>query len=246
VFAVEPPPSPGDLRFGLFGIPVRVHPLFWLVALFLGARSPDLKWALIWIAALFVAILFHELGHAVAARVFGFQPRITLYALGGLTSYNPMPVFGRRRPGPWGEILISLAGPGAGFLLAGAVIGVLALTSGHVVRIEFGGTYGIDIGGIRVQSPMLGLFLLQLLMVCIFWGAINLLPIFPLDGGQVARELFVLANPRDGLRQSLILSLVTAAAVAVLGALRLQDVFIAVFFGYLAFTSYAALQRGVW
>jgi len=62
----------------------------------------------------------------------------------------------------------------------------------------------------------------------------------------VARELFVLANPRDGLRQSLILSLVTAAAVAVLGALRLQDVFIAVFFGYLAFTSYAALQRGVW
>jgi hypothetical protein len=68
------------------------------------------------------------------------------------------------------------------------------------------------------------------------------LPVYPLDGGQISQELFQLANPRDGLRQSLWLSLVAAAVVAVLSYVRLGDLFLALFFGYMAYTSYITLQ----
>ena len=65
----EPNRTPYDLRFNLFGIPVRVHPLFWLVAAILGAGSdPDPIELLLWIGTVFVSILIHEMGHALAAR----------------------------------------------------------------------------------------------------------------------------------------------------------------------------------
>src|SRR4030042_1813102 len=35
----EPPPSQGDLHFTILGFPVRVHPLFWVVALILGLNG---------------------------------------------------------------------------------------------------------------------------------------------------------------------------------------------------------------
>ena len=85
----EPPRTPYDLNFSLFGIPVRVHPLFWLVTLLLGyelAAMPPR--CLTWIIAVFSAILVHEMGHALAMRAYGFQPWITLYGMGGLTAYD--------------------------------------------------------------------------------------------------------------------------------------------------------------
>ena len=55
----------------------------------------------------------------------------------------------------------------------------------------------------------------DLLQVNIYWGILNLMPIYPLDGGQVARELFI-ANDHDGARKALQLSLATAVVLAVL------------------------------
>ena len=48
--------------------------------------------------------------------------------------------------------------------------------------------------------------------ICVFWGLVNLLPIYPLDGGQIAREILLLISPRDGIRQSLALSIFAAVA----------------------------------
>ena len=58
-----PPPTRYDLRFSIVGIPVSVHPLFWLITLLLAA-SGDLLLIPIWIFVVFVSILVHELGHA--------------------------------------------------------------------------------------------------------------------------------------------------------------------------------------
>jgi Zn-dependent protease len=80
------------------------------------------------------------------------------------------------------------------------------------------------------------------LFVCVIWGVMNLLPIFPLDGGQIAREIFVTLRPHDGIQQSLMLSIVVAILTAAAGYLFMQSIFIALLFGYLAFTSYATLQ----
>ena len=78
------PTSRYDLRFSIAGIPVRVHPLFWLIALLLGS-SGDLLQIVIWIFVVFVSIVVHELGHAFALRWYGLRSQILLHFSGGLT-----------------------------------------------------------------------------------------------------------------------------------------------------------------
>ena len=67
----EPPPSPGDVHFRLFGVPVRVHPFFWLTTVLMGLNpkggTPPAE-LLIWVAVVFVSILVHEFGHVALIR----------------------------------------------------------------------------------------------------------------------------------------------------------------------------------
>ena len=237
----QPERTPYDLNFVLLGVPVRVHPFFWLVALMLSGLGQPIM-VFIWVVAIFISILAHEMGHALAARAHGWQPWITLYGLGGLASYQPT------RRDPWSQIVISLAGPVAGFLLAGFIVSAL-FAAGHSVSFQFGSPLGIDLQVDGIDNDRLFYFVKNMLWINIAWGLVNLLPIFPLDGGQVSRELFNLYYPRDGVRTSLRLSMFVAAAVCVYGLSlsrqfsgRQQGLFIAILFGYLAYSSYAALQ----
>ena len=207
----EPPRTPYDLNFSLLGIPVRVHPLFWLVTVLLGYQSGDAASVLTWIIAVFVSILVHELGHAVAMRAYGFQPWITLYGLGGLTSYDQS--YGSRSAGSGslGQILISVAGPVAGFLLAAVLVLGLVL-AGHGGGIIMVGPWGWPIMPYLIAFPneRLADLLNDIFYISVLWGVVNLLPIYPLDGGQIAREILLKLSPRDGIRQSLLLSIVAA------------------------------------
>ena len=78
-----PPPTRFDLRFSITGIPVRVHPLFWVIALLFGSSSNSIIGLLTWIVAIFVCILIHELGHAFAMRRYGQDSQIVLHLGGG-------------------------------------------------------------------------------------------------------------------------------------------------------------------
>jgi Zn-dependent protease len=71
---------------------------------------------------------------------------------------------------------------------------------------------------------------------------INLLPIYPLDGGQIAREIFTLGNARNGIIQSLQLSAGAAAVVAVY-ALSQKEIYLCIMFGLLAYGSFQTLQQ---
>ena len=81
-------PTPYDLNFSLLGVPIRVHPLFWLAALVLGLNLNPHQLP-IWIAVVFVSIVVHEMGHALMIRSFGWQPSIVLYTFGGLAMHQP-------------------------------------------------------------------------------------------------------------------------------------------------------------
>jgi Zn-dependent protease len=243
----EPPTTAYDLRFSLLGIPVRVHPFFWLVGVILGA-SGDRTALILWPSVLFVSILVHEMGHALIMRYFGLRPRVVLYSFGGLaipdSDYSP---FGGSRPriGPLERILYTLAGPGAGFMLAALVVMFILLTGGHI---------DLDLAKfplfwrekLAVGSPELQSLVSMLLYVNIFWGLVNLLPVYPLDGGQIARELMTLKDPWKGIVNSLWLSVFTSAAVAGWALLNPAHIFIALMFGMFAYSSYATLQRGSW
>jgi stage IV sporulation protein FB len=189
----EPPRTPYDLNFRLFGFSIRIHPLFWLGAALLGAGTLDagLHFLLIWIVVVLVSILVHELGHAVAYRRFGSDAHIVLWVFVGL-AIGSSDVHGRKR-----RILVSLAGPFAGFILCGLVY------ASHLAT------------GWGSQPGPVSFLYDNLIWVNLGWGIINLFPVFPLDGGQVSRELCEAARPGRGLRLSLQISLGVAAAVAV-------------------------------
>jgi membrane-associated protease RseP (regulator of RpoE activity) len=207
--------------------------MFWLVSLLLGSGGkPDET--LVWVIAVFISILIHELGHALLARRFGAETWVTLYSLGGLASY-------RRGPSsPARQIAISLAGPGAGFLLAAAVLLVAKLMGKLIVWYPIGPVGMWDV--FDIENPKISRLTFDVLYICTFWGLVNLLPVYPLDGGQVARNLFMAKDPFKGINNSLWLSLATATTVAVYAASHSKDMFMAMFFGMMAFSNYQQLH----
>lgn len=205
VYLCTPPTSPLDVNFRLFGIPVRVHPLFWLIMALFGNgvfQAFGIEFLLIWVLCGFLSILLHEIGHALVARSFGATfTRITLIAFGGLAENSPIP----RKA--WQRILISAAGPGMNFLIV-ALVEVILVTQAAFVQ--------------RSQHLAATLFFLQLMNM--FWGIFNLLPIWPMDGGRISRELFYMAGNRRPDLNNHILSIGMAGFLC--------------FYGILLFTGY--------
>lgn len=256
MFAAEPPQTNYDIHFHVAGVAVRVHPWFWLMSLLLGAGSwndPNPPQEIIlWVGVVFVSILVHELGHVAAFRYFGQRAKVVLYSFGGLAMPDERDMYGgyddyassyyREKRGAGAEMMIAFAGPLAGFLFAALVFATIAAT-GHKPSIELGGPTIISFLFKLYPWDNLNLLLLQLLFVNIFWGLINLLPVFPLDGGQISRHFLTKFNPSEGLRQSILVSIVVAIGVAVWALLKIDDKFMAILFGFLAYVNYQVLQQ---
>jgi len=241
----SPPSTRYDLRFSLFGIPISVHPLFWLLVLLLGS-SGGLTEILIWILVVFVSVIVHELGHALAFRRYGLGSRIVLYMGGGLTIPEAVAwggSYANVAPSAMQGIVISLAGPFAGFLLAGLVIAGVNLLGGS---IAFGFLLGFipipQLRSLPIESDIVIQFIRLMLWVNVFWGLLNLVPVFPLDGGQVARNVLIQYDPFDGARKSLWLSVIAGGVMAIAGWLFFGSPYMALLFGLMAFQSYQSLN----
>jgi stage IV sporulation protein FB len=259
---LEPTESAWDLRWRMFGIPVRVHPMFWLVTLIMGSNTLKMgvEFLLLWIACVFVSILIHELGHVVMGMVFGTRGHIVLYGFGGLA------VGSNQLDKRWQRMAVSLAGPMAGFLFLGAVFAVLWLRNpGYFpVYVEFlKADLGLPFaaqealqgaaGPIDIPHPMEFFTVLQLIFINMLWGLVNLLPVWPLDGGQISRDACEGVSPPSGLKVSLGISLVTAGLLALHSVMAMNDrpllplrfgsMYSALLFGLLALQSFQLLQQ---
>ena len=157
------------------GIRIQVHWTFLLIVAWVALTSffSGMNWlgAILnvgFILVLFGCVLLHELGHALAARMFGIPTRdITLLPIGGLARLERMP----RKPVE--EMVVALAGPAVNVVIAGLLLAVLLPTVGlqSLAAVPLGS------GG----------FLQQLLVINVMLVAFNMLPAFPLDGGRVFR-----------------------------------------------------------
>ena len=195
------------LAFRLGSIPVRIHGSFLIISLLFGAQiqEPGVKQHVavaLWAAIVFVSVLVHELGHALVGKAFGLAPQIDLHGMGGTTSWRAGRDVGNLR-----SIAISLAGPFAGFLVAGALH--LALRLGHVVP----------------RAPVASLAIWLATWVNVGWGVLNLLPLLPLDGGNVMRSVYHALTKGRGEKPARVVSIGFCALV--LGAaLLLRDLWI--------------------
>ena len=206
------PTTPYDLNFRVLGVHLRVHTVFWLLSAVLGHYSGPPKFELLWVGVVFVSILVHEMGHALAIRAYGWRPTILLYSFGGLAIYQPT------HHDPRKQIAISLAGPAAGFVLA-ALTCLLFKALGNSIEFSKGGPTGFQwilfVKDDSVSTNTLAHLVDQLLQVNIWWGLVNLLPIWPLDGGHVCYESLLELRVRDALAKALMVSVTLAGAIGI-------------------------------
>ena len=211
------------LRFRLFGVPFEVAPYFWIFSAILGSNvahgDNGLLRLAIWVACVFVSIVIHEMGHALAARYCGLSPAVLLYTMGGLTVMR-----GGSLTRPQG-VLVSLAGPVAGF----ALYGLVGESTPALLRWYVHGA-----GGTLTPTALflLGEAFSDLLFINLIWTLFNLLPILPLDGGQVLRNL--LGPERVGVTRWI--GVVCAGAVCVWAALH-QQFYVVLLMGYLGWAN---------
>lgn len=243
-----------DVHFRLGDIPVRIHPFFWLTTAILGydgkLENEWLKYLLLWVAIAFVSVLIHELGHVLMGRYFGRRGHIVLAGMCGLA------VGSADVPRRWQRIAVSLAGPGAGFVFAALVFGAAWLVNSGAAVAMLELSFGqIPHHPEELPGAVVRFIVIQLLWINIAWGLVNLLPIWPLDGGQVCREICEHYRGRDGMRTAVAISLGTAAGFAILALIEVirkqplipyvslgESWFGVIFFAILAIGSWQLLQ----
>ena len=143
---------------------------------------------LAWMVVIFVSILVHELGHALVAKSFGQNPSIRLVAFGGLTIPGP------KKIKKWQEFLVILCGPLFGF--------ALFLIAWWVKSLQLFTEPGF-------MPYMISIFV----WVNLFWTLVNLIPIIPLDGGQLMRVVFQGISRKHGEKIALVISMCVCVAL---------------------------------
>lgn len=173
------------MQFKFLKIPVQIHPSFWLLLVFFADffRNFSVETA-IWSGVLVMSLLLHEYGHALTARYFGKEPTITLWALGGYAQYDT------RGIKPSQDFFITLNGPVFTALLIGIPYALLKLS-------------------IFSQYPYIQYFLFATLRLNLFWCLLNLIPVVPLDGGHLLRNLLQRKWGMRGERTSMLIGLLT-------------------------------------
>jgi stage IV sporulation protein FB len=191
----------------LFGFPIFVSwsavAILAIVVLRGGGvnTTSDLVRALVYAGIVFGSILVHELGHAlVATRVFGLGPAaILLHGFGGVTRF-------RAPTKSWHAFVTALAGPSAGLLL-----GLLAAVVALLVPVPERFAELLD----------------TVATINIFWSLFNLLPMLPLDGGNMLLHALQMATaPSTADMVARGVSVVVAIAAGAAGWFLLGSVFI--------------------
>ena len=235
------------LDFKLFNIPVRVQPWFWLTALFVSGgissnitNQEELLQVLVSIIIVFVSILVHEFGHALTSRkMTKVTPRVELVMMGGLAYPNTQPT---RHQSFW----ITWMGPLAGLGLFVIGLIAMALIYGPDSTLNIASSIlfphvSLSLSSIYViqnDSPLLIFYIFHtLLRINFWWSLMNLLPVFPLDGGQIYAAIE--RSPKKIFQ----VGFVTGAVTAVIGLVLFQKIFLAVLFGYLAYQNYERLKQ---
>ena len=228
----EPQSTAADLQFELLGIRIRVSAWFWLAAgllgwsvcqsFSLGDQRTLLQMLAIWIGVVFVSLLVHEMGHALAYRRFGQSAEIVLYHFGGLAIPT---TWGRRHLKPAQRLLVAAAGPLAQFSFAALVV-VMLKVAGYAAPFPIpaiSSALGLYAGR-DFSSPLVYALFDFVLYVNVFWPLLNLIPVPPLDGGQIVR-------------------VVVGGAVAWWGYTRGQP-FLGIMFAMLAASCFQGLSAG--
>ena len=162
------------------GIDVKIHGTFFLLLAWFGfifyrqggsAAAID---GIVFVLLIFLCVVLHEFGHALAARRYGIKTHdITLLPIGGVARLEKMP----DKPGE--EIVVALAGPAVNVVIAVVLWVAIGLFKPGIPNPEM-----ME----ETRVPLL----LRLLTVNIWLVLFNMIPAFPMDGGRVLRAVLAM------------------------------------------------------
>ncbi len=227
------------IRFRLFGVSVSIHPSLWFTLALIGLMTVSgvslLPGVVLFTVAGFLCLFVHEMGHALLSRALGGgQPEIFMAWLGG-DCCNEAAVLTR-----WRGVLMTAAGPLASLLLAVVAVLLLAfyvhgMEAGLYLALNF--TVGYVPSEYVALFPSNGLaFFRYLIQISVWWSLLNLLPIFPLDGGQIMHGL--MSSPRTMHVVS-----VTVAAMSMTAFVAMGAWFLVLLMGFLGYFNFRCLQQ---
>lgn len=209
------------MNFKAFNIPVKISWTFWLFTLFtlfIGhsiTRQLPPAYTVIWGAALFASILIHELGHALWYRWYGMVPKIEIHGMGGTTHGQ-----GTKHLSMKEELVVTLAGPISNLILAGLAFILLPIVKPmNIVPLTF--------------------FISSSLYINLFLAVFNLIPVFPMDGGQALATLFKMKKGPAGATMAYNVSGYLAIALAIITFMSGSMTIIPILFAYFAFISFS-------
>jgi Zn-dependent protease/predicted transcriptional regulator len=162
------------------GIPIRLHFTFLLFLLWVGLAGPHGAGGLsiLYVLAVFLCVVLHELGHSVVALRYGIPVLdITLYPIGGVARIE-------KRPTAKQELAIAVAGPAVNVVIALLLWGVLAALKPS-----------LTLASLQGAAQTVPVFLTKVLLANVMLVLFNLIPAFPMDGGRVLRAVLSLNMP---------------------------------------------------
>lgn len=168
------------MTFYFFKIPIQIRLSFCILLLFFTDyyKNPSIE-NLVITLILVLGIFIHELGHAFTARYFNATPSVVLHCFGGTTTYNQSIEIKK-------QMLVILNGP----LLQATLVIIpyfflkLCPTSNDYTRFILNSS-------IRLNSIII---------------LLNILPIFPLDGGQLLKYFLEFFWKDKGIKIALFIS----------------------------------------
>jgi len=191
----------------IFGFPLFLDPtaLLLLAYFLISGWAGGALASVLFVLALVLCVVIHELGHAFVIRAMGWDAVIVVHGFGGVT-------LSQSQPTPGQQVVISIAGPLMNAVQLGIAWGVLVLLGdppafvGVLPSLSAGST--------------LALFLDQVFIVNLFIGVFNILPVSPLDGGQAMHAILDMITPDHAERITAWVSITLAVAFLAFGASR--------------------------
>lgn len=178
----------GSLKIGrIAGVNLFIHWTFlFLIAYVIvtnyraGHNTEQTIWSLIFILSIFITVILHELGHAIAAQRFGIKTQdITLLPIGGIARLETIP------EKPKEEFIVAIAGPLVNVILALITRIFITIPDTDQLTLETEG--GVNAGN----------FFLFFFVVNVWLAVFNMIPAFPMDGGRVLRALLAIRLERS-------------------------------------------------
>lgn len=222
----------GSLRlFSVAGISIKVHWTFLLLFLYLftsqwltGATFASTVLLISLVMAVFVTVVFHEMGHALMARRYGCQTRdILLLPIGGIARMEKLP------KDPKQSIAVALAGPLVNFLLA-ALLYLVVFRS-------------VNFPAFSLADPLtLKNWSVHFIYANLVLGLFNLIPAFPMDGGRIFMGVLMLSLESHRARRVALRTSQVIATLMILAGWVFQPVWIILGF-FVLLTGYVELKQ---